>query len=489
MYNLLGDRVQVNRILAALSAYDSVSATEAPAAIDTVESLVGLERPAAAIPIAAALLNGGASPPDVFGKLFPRAPLAAEIWWRYERLQHPDEPMRTTVARLPALLSKHLARPDGLAALESAAKIARTQADTDADKWLQGLAEACQSAGLDAQARAFAQEAAERSKSAAAWLRLGDLQVEGRQYAAAATAYRRAGQADAKSALALWLHGWAMEKAGQPGGLKVQQLAHTILLADESARSKLAEELAKRSAFGPELMTAALGERRLILKVSSPTSNFGRGAQYELGRAAGANADRAAVADGTQRFLFRLLRTNTYFKKEQGYLSVLHRQANQRSLALLDKGDVAGAVHEAEAALALLPAASEPASTLVPELAKRGHTAEADRVYAATAAVEDRLCKDYPQSAEFHNNRAWLAARCRRDLDLAVAYGRKAVDLEPHRVGFHDTLGEALFQHGDQAAALAEVKRCIELDPKNQYFVRQQKRVEAGDRAAALPER
>jgi tetratricopeptide (TPR) repeat protein len=168
-------------------------------------------------------------------------------------------------------------------------------------------------------------------------------------------------------------------------------------------------------------------------------------------------------------------------------LIVLHRLANQRSQGLLAKGDVAGAVREAETALGYLPGLTEPATALVPELANGGHTAEADRIYAAAAAAEDRLCKDYPQSAEFRNNRAWLAARCRRDLDLALDYGRKAVELEPNHANYRETLAEVQFQRGDKAAAVAEIKRCLELDPKNAYYAKQRTRMEAGDPAAAVP--
>jgi Flp pilus assembly protein TadD len=184
-----------------------------------------------------------------------------------------------------------------------------------------------------------------------------------------------------------------------------------------------------------------------------------------------------------------MLRTNAYFKRNQGYLIVLHRMASDRSRGLLAAGDVAGAVREADAAVALLPGHSEPAAHLVSDLAKTGHTAEADRLYAATATALDRLCKDYPESGEFHNNRAWLAARCRRDLDTAVDHARKATQLMPASASYRETLAEVLFQRGDKAASVAEIAKCIELEPKVPYYRKQRQRMEAGDRAAPLPEK
>jgi tetratricopeptide (TPR) repeat protein len=422
----------------------------------------------------------------VFGKLYPKSPFGAETWWRCERLQNPSEPMRTTVARLPALLDKRLAEPAGRTALEAAAKVARGQADADADHWLQGLADACHAAGLDEQARNFAKEAGERANSSAAWLKLGDLHVEAKQYAEAAAAYERSWKADPKLALPLWLRGWALEKAGQPGGPEARQLALTLPLGDEDARYKLADELINRRRLGAELSAAAREQRRMILRLANLGSNVGRNSQARLSGDRGLDLKEAVEA--SQNFLFRLQYTGAYFFKNSDYLNVLHRLASQRARALLAQGDVVGSVREAEAALALLPGI-DPADVLVPQLAKAGHTAEADRVYAAAAVVCDRLCKDYPQSAEFLNERAWLGASCRRDLEAATDAARKAVELEPNHANFHDTLAEVLFQRGDKDGALAEVKKCVELAPANTRYPKLRARIEAGDRAAPLPER
>jgi tetratricopeptide (TPR) repeat protein len=489
VYAQRGEKDKFQQTVASLAAYDTLTPAEATPALDTVDLLAAMDHTDLAAPIAAALLNGGSAPADVFGKLFPKTPLGAETWWRYERLQNPTEPMRTTVTKLPALLDKRLTEPAGRSALDATAKIARGQTAADADRWLQGLAEACHAAGLDEQARGFAKEAGERANSSAAWLKLGDLHTEAKQYAEAAAAYERAWKADSKQPLPLWLHGWALDKAGQPGGTDARQLARVLPLGDEDVRYKLAEEFMKRSVFGPELRDAARVERQMILRLSVPQSNIGRNAQARLSGDRGMSSDRLELADSTQRFLFRLLRTTAYFFKNQDYLIVLHRLANQRSQGLLAKGDVTGAIREAEKANTILPAALEPTIAIVPELAKAGHQTDADRLYKSLADVYDRLCKEYPRSAEFLNNRAWLSARCKRDLDAATDHARKAVELEPTRTGYRETLAEILFQRGDKAGALAEIKRCVEQQPKDTYYAKQKTRIESGDRDAALPER
>ena len=80
--------------------------------------------------------------------------------------------------------------------------------------------------------------------------------------------------------------------------------------------------------------------------------------------------------------------------------------------------------------------------------------ADADKVYHAAADVIDKLCADFPQSALFHNNRAWLAARCRRDLPQAIEHAQKAVTLIPASASFQETLAETRFQITTSAASI-----------------------------------
>jgi tetratricopeptide (TPR) repeat protein len=486
VYDLQGERAKYRDTSATLAAYDHLEAGEWTAAQGTVETLVTLGRRKEALPIAAALLAGGAAPGDVFDKLYPGIPLAAEAWWWFERLRHPDEPLRATMARLPARLDRRLVGPDGRAALDEAAKVARAQTDVDADRRLRGLAQGCAAVGLEEPARTLCREAADRTNSAAAWLQLGDLNAGAKRYADAAAAYEKAWRADEKQALPLWLRGWALEKAGQVGGPEARKLALTVPLGDEEARYKLADELITRRGFGPELAAAARGQRRLIVRLASLSSNVGRNAQARLSGDRG--LDPVEAADATQRFLFRLQRTTAYFFKNSDYLNVLNRFASQTAFELLAKGDASGAVRQADRALAILPGIY-PAETLAPELTKAGKATEADHVYVAAAAVGDQLCKDYPQSAAFRNERAWLAARCNRDLEAATELARKAVELEPEHVNYRDTLVEVLFQRGDKDGALAEVKKCMEIEPANTRYAKLKARIEAGDRNAPLPER
>ena len=97
------------------------------------------------------------------------------------------------------------------------------------------------------------------------------------------------------------------------------------------------------------------------------------------------------------------------------------------------------------------------------------------------------MCKEYPKSGWSHNNTAWLAVRCRRDLDAALEHARKGVELEPDNAGHLDTLAEVYFQRGDKDKAVELMKKCIDMQPRYEYFRRQLKRMQAGDRDTDVP--
>src|SRR5262249_47580161 len=175
---------------------------------------------------------------------------------RYLRLQSPAGQLREAFNRLPALLDKRLNTPEGKGLIAAAAGVARTQPPTDADRWLQGLGEACQAAGLVAEARGFYEEATRLFDTAAAWQKVGEFRADQAQFGEAAAAFETAWRKDVKQALPLWLAGWAKTKAGDAAGRGMMDLAHLLPLGDEDARATLAEELVKRTALAPEAADA-----------------------------------------------------------------------------------------------------------------------------------------------------------------------------------------------------------------------------------------
>src|SRR5205823_4856903 len=138
--------------------------------------------------------------------------------------------------------------PEGKSLVAAATGVARTQ-PAEADRWLQGLGEACQAAGLVAEARGLYEEAARRFDSSAAWQKLGEFRADQGQFAEAAVAFETAWRKDIKQALPLWLAGWAKMKARDAAGRGMMDLAHLLPLGDEDVRATFAEELVKRTAL------------------------------------------------------------------------------------------------------------------------------------------------------------------------------------------------------------------------------------------------
>jgi tetratricopeptide (TPR) repeat protein len=493
----VGDTAKLRDVLAALKQehVDPDVETNWPDLIEQVTA-VGL-RDALADQVATLLSSDPpvprAGPAELFAKLYPKAPLATETWWRHFRRQNPGESPRATLDRLPALCDARLAEPAGKAALEAATAAARALPPAEGERWLRGLGEACLAAGMVEPARKHFEEATRRGDTPEAWQRLGEVLAEQGHWADAEAAFDKAWQKDRKQPLPLFQRCWAKIQRGGAAaaeGRRDLALAHLLPLGNELDRGAFVEELAKRSADpGDEFAEAARQERRLVVQAAMLFSIPGRNAQRQLAGDPRAFADRSQVVDATERLLLRMLRTDTYYYRAEGYLAALTRLHAERARSLLAKGDAGGALREAVAAQELVPTQATVAQQLVPEFEKAGHKELADRLYAAAAAGQDKLLADHPNSAVFRNNRAWLAATCNRDLEAALAHARKAVELLPDNPGHLDTLAEVHFRRGETGQAVERMKQCLSVDPRNAYYARQLKRFEAGDRSAPVPER
>src|SRR5262249_4329709 len=110
-----------------------------------------------------------------------------------------------------------------------------------------------------------------------------------------------------------------------------------------------------------------------------------------------------------------------------------------------------------------LPRDTEPTIEVVRALDRANRKAHADRLCAEVRRQYRESCKAFPRSAWAHNQAAWLAARCGRQLNQALEHARKAVELEPERRNYLSTLAEVHFQRGERPAAMRLIRRCLEL--------------------------
>jgi tetratricopeptide (TPR) repeat protein len=449
---------------------------ETTVASDFVEMLAGWGHVEAAADHAAAIFATRlpASLPDIFAKLHKPAPLAAEAWVTYCRAESPNEPWAAVLRRLPPLLDRRLTEPAGRAKVEAARAWARGQPPAEREKVLRGLAEACQLAGMTDTTVELLNEAAEFN-AAAAQLQLGDALAEVGRWSDAATAYEKAWQAG-KQSLALWLCGFAKTKAGDRAGADLQLRAHLIVphddvprntqVRDEQARTNFADELAKRAYLGEEVRNAVRIQRQLLVDLSVPASALGRNALSKQ-LTDKAYAEPAVAAAAGERMLLRMARTGSSFLRNEGYLTVLYRLHAARAMALLANDDMPAAMAAATDAHATLPLSPQLAADLVSELTRRGHTKSADDYYRTVAAALDKFLAEHPQSAQALADRAWLAARCRRDLDSALEWARRAVAANPHALWPREVLVEVHVQRKESDKAAEQVRLALERHPRD----------------------
>lgn len=75
------------------------------------------------------------------------------------------------------------------------------------------------------------------------------------------------------------------------------------------------------------------------------------------------------------------------------------------------------------------------------------------------------LIDENPENAVGYNQYAWLAGNTGGDLDKALKYSLKSLELEPEQGGYYDTLAHVYFAKGDYENAVKSQTKAVELDP------------------------
>jgi tetratricopeptide (TPR) repeat protein len=413
---------------------------------------------------------------ELLGKVFPGREEEATALWAYLRAAAGKSPDPVAIMnQVHDLLEGRVAEKE-LTAL--AAAMGKDGAAEDRAARMLALA----TAKDEALAKTFLEKAAALG-SAAALLRLGDAAAARKEWTAAAGRYAEAWDRDRNDPLPLFLRGDALVRAGRPkeGELWIER-ARLLPLGDEQARRNFADGLDERGHAGE-----ARRQRDLLIRLSGPGSFHAGDALRQLALDAAERHDNARAAELHEKAMLRCLDARVSFAEGGAYVAVPEAIHRHRARALI----AAGRLDEARKQMALCEAALPDDVALpcvaVPALDQAGRKKDADELFGRCLALHEKTCRDYPKSAREHNALAWLSACCRRQLDRGLEHAHKAVALEPDAAGFLDTLGEVYFQRGEKEKALAAVRRCVELDPKSDYYRRQIKRVEAGDPKAELP--
>ncbi len=163
--------------------------------------------------------------------------------------------------------------------------------------------------------------------------------------------------------------------------------------------------------------------------------------------------------------LLSVLPVSGGFTEVTGYLEIPFMIHKVRGRGLLHAGKIDEAWREFAACQKILPGDPGLIEAMVPRLEAAGAQEKADELFRFGYERARALSDAWPKAAGLHNNAAWIAACCHRELDDALVRATKAVELEPMNAAYLDTLAEVHFQRGDRAAAIEQSGRAVGLAP------------------------
>jgi tetratricopeptide (TPR) repeat protein len=312
----------------------------------------------------------------------------------------------------------------------------------------------------------------------------GDFLLTEKRSKEAAVHYRQAWDAAPSEPLPLFLHGYALGRAGnQAEGTRLMELAHWVPLGDEGSRSRFSDDLARRT-FDAD----SRHEMELIVATSWFRTYYVGNVLLRVARIKARQKDYATAAMYYEKDVLSLFRTSAHFAEPKAYLTVPEVARMYRAKALLAAGKIDEAMTEVRTGLEALPGNVEMAIGFVPDLERAGKKKEADEVYAKVKAAFEGAIKDYGSSPDLRNSLAWTMVNCNRDLDEALKHAEKAVEMSPRSAGYIDTLAEIHFRKKDRTKALELMKKCAALEPGNPYYRKQLERFEKKPFDSPLPD-
>jgi tetratricopeptide (TPR) repeat protein len=415
---------------------------------------------------AAEAMAAGAAAANIFAVIARReAPLA--LAW-HERLTADDPQMERAksillAASLVAANPRRGGPPENWRELVSKAResVKDLPAKAKADR-LTAFGQTCKIRGDMELAKQLFTEAAEIYPASSS--HVGNLAASEGDWKAAAKYYAVAAKANPTDAPVSYLLGHALTQAGdEESGKKQLLLANLMVLAPE-ARFSLA-----KSFVDPSLKEEVVRQCELISRTALPDSQNAIDAGQHLGNLVSTNEPRRSALYW-QQILLHVLNPSANISENEGYLLLPHVIHKALARAVLADGKFDTAETELANCEKLMPAEIRATIDLVPALTAAGKRELADGFFERALGVHKKVIEEFPESATYLNNGAWLCARCQRELDEALNLAQKAVKLVPDEAAYHDTLAEVYFQRGNREAAVAAAQKCIDLVPANKMF-------------------
>ncbi len=92
----------------------------------------------------------------------------------------------------------------------------------------------------------------------------------------------------------------------------------------------------------------------------------------------------------------------------------------------------------------------------------------------AAASLHEAIAKDKDaEDASAYNQYAWLIGNTEGDLDEALRYSLKSLELQPDEPAYLDTLGHVYFRRGEWANAVKQQARAVDLEPHSNAIRRE----------------
>lgn len=435
-------------------------------------------------------------PGRVFEALFHKQATRALVLWHVLCEKSPNGDRWEMLRQVRALMSPRFARElesvnvtSLLGGLEFPAKLLETRATPGINRtswpsaWMQSFAETALLYGDTVSARRYYERWADVTSSVEPLLHVGDLWANDREWERAAEVYAKAVERDPRDALARYLHGDALQKLGRISQADAEvRLATLLPLGNMARRHTLAIGLARRNLSRPARQQFLIVQRLgpLFGTEANPQPLVLDAAQRSA-ILLSTNAPSSA-ADEWETLAIGCLHPLVNLGEPDAYAKIAHVTHRLRAAGHLTAGRTSAALDEAVQSLAALPTQVQLAIDLVPEFERHDRFDLADELFSRQYATLETLLADFPKHAGAHNDLAWLATQCRRRLPESLGHAHRAVELGPDQASFLDTLAEVQYQTGNRELALSQIRRCLELEPRNVHYRSQQARFEANAR-------
>jgi tetratricopeptide (TPR) repeat protein len=429
---------------------------------------------------AAQAMAAGATTQTVFTALLrQQGPLAAS-WFVHWTSENPNIDRPQAVERalwLVAVQPRRGKAPENWRELVAAGHATAQKLDPPAKaQRLVAIGQTCQIRGDIELARQYLAEAADTEPVTAS--RAAELSATTGNWADAARFYGLAAKHAPSDAALKYLHGHALKKSGDADAGEAEIRRAKLMALAPAARLTLPLALQARGIKDDR--AEGVEQFEFVRRTALPDSPQASSAAQFVGNIV-SDTEPLRAADCWEQLRLHVLNAGSNFGEVEGYLRLSHVIHKVRAKAAIDSGDADKAAAELKLCEGLLPGDVQTVVELVPKLSRAGMTAAADQLFSLGFEEHQRVCDEFPTSAMYLNNAAWLCARSQRKLDEALALVEKAIAVSPEEASYHDTLAEVHFQRGDRKASVAAAKKCVESAPDNKLFATRLKHFESDE--------